>query len=186
MNQVRNSLALIIAVLLQWTLARLAMPFVFVDFTLLLVVYVALKREALRAMIYATIAGVAVDALSGGLLGASGFSKTITAFAVAEVARRVLLLDNALLRIPIIACASLLNSTIYYAMHQLLGQSPISGFAETVAYSAIGTTAVGTVLMLILDTAFSERARSMRRAKSQSTQRRYNFRRSQIKLGKRV
>ena len=184
MKEVRISLALIIAVALQWSLANVFSAAVFIDFPLLVVVYVALQRESLKAIIYASIAGIAVDGLSGSLLGASGFSLTITAFVVAELARRVLLLDNPLLKIPVLAGASALNNLIYFSMHQLLGQTPNRNFAETMAYSAIGTCAAGTVLMLILEFVFSDRARLQRRANY--APRRNNFRRNPIRLNKRV
>lgn len=184
MEQVKTSLALLISILLQWSLARVAPQFVFVDFPLLVVIYVALQRESLKAMIYATIAGIAVDALSGGLLGAGGFSKTITAFVIAELARRFLVLDNSLLRIPVIAGASLLAETIYFAMHRLLGQTSSHPFLETIAYSAIGTSIVGTILMLLNEWFFSDRARQ-RRA-TYNPKRGNNTRRSSIRLGRRV
>ena len=135
-------------------------------------------------MIYATIAGVAVDALSGGLLGASGFSKTLTAFVVVELARRVLLVDNLLIRIPVLAGAILLECSIYYSMNRLLGQSPNAPFVETLAYSLIGTTITGTVTMLILEYFFSERARLHRR--NFAPRRQAALRRNPIRLGRRV
>jgi rod shape-determining protein MreD len=58
---------------------------------LIIVVYAALQRNAIRAIIFGTIAGIAVDALSGGLLGANGFSKTLVAYVVSEIARARLL-----------------------------------------------------------------------------------------------
>lgn len=179
MYQVRITIALVIAVLLQWTLSSFAPQFAFVDFPLLIVVYVALQRESLKAMILATVAGIAVDALSNGILGASGFSKTLTAFLIVEIARRVLLLDNPLLRIPVLAGASILEDLIYFALHRLLGQTPTSPFLETIAYSAIGTTVAGTILMLIAEFFFSDRAR-LRRT-SHAPQRKNN-RRNPIRL----
>ena len=184
MKEVRISIALIIAIALQWSLPNVFAAAVFVNFPLLVVVYVALQRESLKAIIYATIAGIAVDCLSGGLLGASGFSLTLTAFVVAELARRVLLLDNPLLKIPVLAGASALENIVYFSMHRLLGQTPSSDFAETIAYSAIGTCVGGTVLMLLLEFVFSDRARLQRRANH--TPRRNNFRRNPIRLNKRV
>ena len=93
MEQVKITVALIIAVLLQWTLRNVAEPFAYIDFPLIIVVYAALKRSSIKALIYATASGIAVDALSGGLLGANGFSKTVIAFIVLEIVRRVYL-DN--------------------------------------------------------------------------------------------
>jgi rod shape-determining protein MreD len=82
MEQVKIIIALIIAVLLQWTLRNIAEPLAYVDFPLIIVVYAALQRDAVKALIYGTLAGIAVDALSGGLLGANGFSKTLIAYIV--------------------------------------------------------------------------------------------------------
>src|SRR6185369_15953216 len=108
MEQIKLTAALIIAILLQWTLRNVAEPFAYIDFPLIIVVYAALQRNSLNAIFFGTFAGIAVDALSGGLLRANGFSKTLIAYIVSELARRVYM-DNLLLRIPVIAGACLLN-----------------------------------------------------------------------------
>ena len=123
MEGVKLTIALIIAILLQWTLRNVAEPLSYIDFPLIIIVYAALQRNSIRAILFGTIAGLAVDALSGGLLGANGFTKTIIAFGVSEIARRVYL-DNLLLRIPVIAGASVLNGLLYFGLHKLLGQAP--------------------------------------------------------------
>ena len=74
MENVKVTIALIIAVLLQWTLRAVAEPFAYVDLPLIVVVYAALQRDSLKAIFLGTFAGLAIDALSGGLLGASGFT----------------------------------------------------------------------------------------------------------------
>ena len=129
MEQVKLTAALIIAVMLQWTLRNVADPFAFIDFPLIIVVYAALQRNSLRAILFGTFSGLAVDALSGGLLGANGFSKTLIAYIVSELARRVYM-DNLLLRIPVIAGACFVDDAVYYGLHRLLGQEP----AGTVFY----------------------------------------------------
>ena len=57
-------------------------PLSYIDFPLMVVVYIALQRHAWQALIVGTIAGLAVDAASGGLVGAGGFSKTLTAYLI--------------------------------------------------------------------------------------------------------
>src|SRR5215510_97783 len=150
MEQVKLTIALIIAIVLQWTLRNVAEPFMYVDFPLIIVVYAALQRNSLRAILFGTFSGLAVDALSGGLLGANGFSKTLIAYAVSELARRVYM-DNLLLRIPVIAGACLLDDLIYFGLHRLFGQEPSGNVMLTVSYSIIGTTIAGTFIYLILD-----------------------------------
>lgn len=182
MEKLKITIALIIAVLLQWTLRNVAESFVFIDFPLIIVVYAALQRTGIQALLYGSVAGLAVDALSGGLLGANGFSKTLIAYIVAEMVRRVYL-DNLLLRIPVIAGACLLNNLVYYGMHRLLGQEPTAELVTTNAYSVIGTTIAGTIVYLILDSFFAENTRVKK--KEIFAPRRQTRRRNPIRLGSR-
>lgn len=150
MGNVKITVALIVAIVLQWTLHNVAEAFSFVDFPLIVIVYASLQRNSIKALLLGTISGISADALSGGLLGANGFSKTLTAFVVSEIARRVYL-DNLLLRIPVIAGACLLDDLVYYGMHLLLGQNPSSPLLTTLAYTIIGTTVAGTTIYFFLD-----------------------------------
>ena len=162
MGQLKITIALILAILLQWTLRNVAEPFAYIDFPLIIVVYAALQRDALKAIFFGSFAGLAVDALSGGLLGSNGFSKTLIAYAVSELARRVYM-DNLLLRIPVIAGACLLDDLIYYGMHRLLGQEPVGNVIIVIAYTLIGTTIAGTFIYLMLDSALVERRGNKKR-----------------------
>jgi rod shape-determining protein MreD len=182
MEQVKVTVALIIAILLQWTLRNIAEPLAYLDLPLIVVVYAALQRNSIRAILFGTIAGLSVDALSGGLLGANGFSKTLIAYIVSEIARRVYL-DNLLLRIPVIAGACLLDDLVYYGMHHLLGQEPNVPLIETMAYNLVGTTIVGTLTFFVLESFFSEKSKNQRRDFFGT--RRQTRRRNPIRLGRR-
>jgi rod shape-determining protein MreD len=181
MEQVKLTAALIIAVMLQWTLRNVAEPFAFIDFPLIIVVYAALQRNSLRAILFGTFSGLAIDALSGGLLGANGFSKTLIAYVVSELARRVYL-DNLLLRIPVIAGACFLDDAVYYGLHRLLGQEPAGQFFIIAAYTVLGTTIAGTLIYLFLDSFMSEKLASRKREMFPT--RRQTRRRNPIRLGK--
>lgn len=186
MEQVKLTIALIVAILLQWSLRNVAEPFAFVDFPLIIVVYAALQRNSIRALFFGTFAGLAVDALSGGLLGANGFSKTLIAYAVSEIARRVYM-DNLLLRIPVIAGACLVNGFVYYGMHRLLGQEPVNPVIVTIAYTLIGTTIAGTIIFLLLDSFSMEKLRANSRTRREIfASRRQTRRRNPIRLGRRT
>ena len=182
MNQLKITIALIVAVLLQWTLRSVAEPFAYIDLPLIIVVYAALQRDATKAILFGAFSGVAVDALSGGLLGANGFSKTLIAYAVSELARRVYM-DNLLLRIPVIAGACVIDDLVYFGLHRLLGQVPTVDLVTTVSYTVIGTTIAGTAVYLLLDNLLSERTGRSRRRES-FPQRRQSRRRNPIRLGK--
>jgi rod shape-determining protein MreD len=180
MRQLKIALVLAVAVILQSSLPAVWPPFVYADLPLIVVVYVALQRDALQALLVGAVAGLATDVLSGGLLGGGGFSKTLVAFLVVSLATRVML-DNPLARIPVLAGASVLDDAVYVLLHRMLGQPTNFKFVEQASFKIIGTTIVGTILLYLLDTIFSERARQRR----QLAFRRRVARRGIVKLGRR-
>jgi rod shape-determining protein MreD len=181
MNNLKITIALVVAILLQWTLRNVAEPFAYIDFPLIIIVYAALERDSIKAIFFGAFAGLAVDALSGGLLGANGFSKTLVAYLVSELARRVYM-DNLLLRIPVIAGACLLDDIIYYGVHRLFGRDLLGQPFVVIAYTLLGTMIAGTLIYILLDYFMSERTRSRRRGMSSS--KRHSRRRNPIRLGK--
>lgn len=183
MEGVRLTVLLLIAILLQWTLRNVFEPFAYIDFPLIVVVYAALQRNSIRAILFGTISGIAMDALSGGLLGANGFSKTLIAYIVSEIARRVYM-DNLLLRIPVIAGACLLDDLVYLGMHRLFGQVPSGDVLVTAAYSLIGTTIAGTLVYLLLQNLSSPGGRARPKKRDMFAPRRQTRRRNPIRLGK--
>src|SRR5215213_11425877 len=160
------AVCVVLAAVLQSSLGTVWRPFAYADLPLIVVVYFALQRDAVQAVVIGTAAGLASDVLSGGLLGARGFSMTLTAYLVAALVTRVMI-DNPLLRIPVIAGSAAFNTVVYLLLHQLLGQppgTPLGGtIAETFAYRIIWTTVAGTVIAFGLDTLFNETSRLRRR-----------------------
>jgi rod shape-determining protein MreD len=163
MRQLIVAILLIVAIALQSALRAVWQPLGFIDFALVLVVYFALQREPLLALITAAAAGLALDLISGppALLGAGGFAKVLTAYAVYFVASRVML-DTILLRIPVLVCASLIDNLVYVGMHRLLGQRPPMPFVQSLSYKLIATTVAGTILLYLYDSYFSGKARQRR------------------------
>src|SRR6201990_2565622 len=94
-----------LAVVLQSNLPALWLPLRYADLPLIMVVYFALRRDAVMAVFIGTVAGLSTDLLSSGLLGANGFSMTLTAYLIAALVTRVMI-DNPLLRIPVLAGAT--------------------------------------------------------------------------------
>jgi rod shape-determining protein MreD len=161
MSQLKIAAVLAIAIALQLS-ARAIWPWLsYIDFPLIVVVYISLQRDAWRALIVGTIAGLAIDAASGGLLGAGGFSKTLTAYAIYFVSMRVNL-ENSLARIPVLAAATVLDSAVYVFWHRSLGDAPAVPFLQTMLYRLIATTVVGTLGLYLLHSIFSAKARTRR------------------------
>ncbi len=163
MRQLTIAVVLIVVIALQSALRALWQPFGYVDLAVILVVYFALQREPLQALVVGAAAGLALDFVSGppALLGAGGFSKTLTAYSVYFVASRVML-DTTLLRIPVLAGASLIDNLIYVGMHKVLGQTPPMPFIQSLSYKLIATTIAGTLLLYIYDSYYSGKARQRR------------------------
>src|SRR4029450_3387137 len=157
MPQFKIAAVLALAIILQLSLREAWPPLSHIDFPLIVVVYVALQREAWQALIVGTIAGLAIDAPSGGLIGAGGFSKTLTAYIVYLAATRINL-ENPLLRIPGLAAATVADAAIYVFWPRSLGYPTLAPFVQTLSYRLIGTTVVGTLAFYMLDSLFSARS----------------------------
>jgi rod shape-determining protein MreD len=154
MSQLKIAAVLLISIVLQLSLREVWRPLAYIDFPLIVVVYIALQREAWRALVVATLAGLIVDARSGGLIGAGGFSKTLTAYVIFFAATKVNL-ENPLLRIPVLAAATVLDSAIYVFWHRALNYPPGVPLLQTISYKLIATTVVGTLVLYMLDSVMS-------------------------------
>jgi rod shape-determining protein MreD len=161
MPQLRIAAVLALAIILQLSLRAVWAPLVFIDFPLVVVVYIALQREAWQSLIAATFAGLAVDAAGGGMLGAGGFSKTITAYVIYFAATRINL-ENRLLRIPVLATAAAFQAAVYVGLHRLLAQPMHVPFVQTLSYTVVGTMVVGTLAILMLDNLLSDQSQQRR------------------------
>lgn len=161
--KLKIALCVALAVVLQSSLRKLWPPLAYMDLPLVVVVYFALRRDAVVAVVTGTAAGLATDVLSVGLLGAHGFSKTLTAYLIAAIITRIML-DNPLLRVPVLAGAAAFDTLVYVFLHRLLDQTPpmTGSFGETVAYRVIWTTVAGTLIAYALDIFFSDTARQRR------------------------
>jgi rod shape-determining protein MreD len=156
MSKLKIAVVLSVSILLQLLLREVWGKLSYIDFPLVVVVYIALQRDAWQALVVGTLAGLIVDAASGGLIGAGGFSKTLTAYIIYFAATRVNL-ENPLLRIPVLAAGSLLDSAIYVFWHRVMGYPPVAPFVQTMSYRLIATTVVGTLVLFILDALVAER-----------------------------
>jgi rod shape-determining protein MreD len=161
MSQLKIVVVLLISILLQLSLREVWRPLMYIDFPLVVVVYIALQRDAWQALLVGTLAGLIVDAASGGLVEAGGFSKTLTAYIIYFAATRVNL-ENPLLRIPVLAAGSLLDSAIYVFWHRVLGYPPVAPLMQTMSYKLIATTVVGTLALYLLDALVAERSAQRR------------------------
>ena len=156
MSKLKIAVVLSVSILLQLLLREVWRPLSYIDFPLVVVVYIALQRDAWQALVVGTLAGLIIDAASGGLIGAGGFSKTLTAYVIYFAATRINL-ENPLLRIPVLAAGSILDSAIYVFWHRVLGSPPGVPLMQTMSYKLIATTVVGTLALYLIDALVAER-----------------------------
>lgn len=161
MFQLKIAAVLVISLVLQLSLRIVWPPLSYIDFPLIVVVYIALQRDAWQALLVGTVAGIVVDAMSGGLIGAGGFSKTLTAYIIYFAATRVNL-ENPLLRIPVLAAATVLDSGIYVFWHRVLGYATTVPVMQTIAYKLIATTTAGMLVLYMIDSVMTERSAQRR------------------------
>jgi rod shape-determining protein MreD len=185
MRQLKIAIVIVLALVIQTSLRAISGPVgkysIFIDLPLVVVVYFALLRDPIEAVVVGFICGLAMDVMGGGLLGAFAFSKTLVAFLVVTVTTRVLLLDNPLVRIPVLAGATLVDAAVYVGWHFLLGQRTPQPFVVMVTMKVIGTTIVGTALLYMLERLFSDRAKQ----RKQFASRRKVARRNMARIGRR-
>lgn len=158
-------IAVILFVALQGVLARFVRRFEFVDLTLIITVYLSLKRKPLQGMLVGAGAGIAFDALTGGpLLGASGFVKTIIGFVLSSLNVHFAI-DRKLMRLFMIVLASVGNVLLFVALYLVFNfndlvplpmtSTPVE-IAKLTAWQAAGNLILAFFLFPILDRAFVE------------------------------
>lgn len=187
MRQFKIVVAIALAIILQTSLLTSWEPLKYINLPLIVVVYFALQRDVMEALIIAAITGIAADAFSGSLLGAGGFSKTLVAFFIALLALKVNL-DNPLLKIPVLAGAVLVNESVQVGLNKLLGQPTNSPFVVRLAYMMIGTMTAGTILLFVIDQFFSEKAllrRQFAHRRRLARRNAFSINRKNFRLGKR-
>jgi rod shape-determining protein MreD len=136
--------------------------FRYVDLPLLVTVYFGLMRDPVLGMLTGYAAGLSGDLAGSGLVGVGGFSKTIIGFLVASVAMRFSL-EGPLVRVLVIALSSLVNSTLFIGLHNLMEQGVTDDVAPErvatrVALETAANLVFGVVVFWLFDKIFPENA----------------------------
>lgn len=111
----RMTVALALMTALQTILVRLpriGFLFEYVDFILILTVFVGVQPKALRAALVGMTGGLLQDLLWGVLYGAAGFTKTLIGYTLAVVSMKFSL-DSRLTRLLVLPLASVVNTGLF-------------------------------------------------------------------------
>lgn len=129
-----------------------------VDLTLILTVYLSLKRNPLQGTIVGATTGYSYDLISGiNLLGASSFTKTVIGFTVSTINVRFAI-DNKLTRLFILVGASIVNILLFLGLHYIFNSMPEGLTAPEIvkltAWQAACNLIIGFFLFPVLDRIF--------------------------------
>jgi len=118
---VKIACCLLAAAIAQTTLSQQLKPWLaWIDWLLLVTVYVSLMRDPSLALITATAAGVLYDASSGGpALGVNGLAKVLGAFVVYQISSMIVF-EHFVVRLLMVAVGSLVDILTLLAFYRML------------------------------------------------------------------
>lgn len=174
-------ICLVVAVFVQTTLVQLVPRTIgsmlgYIDWMLLVTVYVSLQREPFRGMMTGLFSGVLHDLFSGiRAMGVSGLGYIVSAFITHSIVS-IIVVDNLLVRFMVVAASSAVNTSIRLLFYGLLDiQLPVLAGGGTIAsaivFSLIANLIASVILYLFLDRLFSKNA-GLRLRRSEARRRR--------------
>jgi rod shape-determining protein MreD len=139
------------ALVLQATLARfLARGSVGVDLVLVAVVYLSLKAGPATGILAGAAAGLAQDALSAGIVGVGGLSKSVAGYLAGTVGR-AFIVAQPLPRFFVFFGATLVEMAIVVSFRVVLETGPHAVPFGAVAAQAFGNSLVGVVFFQVVE-----------------------------------
>jgi rod shape-determining protein MreD len=136
---------------LQTTLARfLVRANVAVDLVLVAVVFIALTSGPVTGMLSGALAGLIQDALSSGIVGIGGLSKTVVGF-LAGIIGTQFIVTYTLPRFVAFFAATVVHAAIFMGLYTLLDLRHFETPYAAVAREALGNAVVGVVAFQLVE-----------------------------------
>jgi rod shape-determining protein MreD len=140
-------LSIIVALALQTTVV----PFLWagksnIDLVLVVVVYAALQFGPTTGLLTGAVAGMAQDALSGGIIGVGGLAKTIVGF-LAGVIGSQFIVTNSLPRFVVLLFGAALNAICILGLYAVIDKRGLSIPWRTAWPQMLLTAFVGIILI---------------------------------------
>ncbi len=144
-------LAIVLALALQTTLGRFVMRgTVAVDLVLVVVLYVALTSGPVTGLLSGTVAGLAQDALSSGVIGIGGLAKTVVGF-LAGIIGTQFIVAQPFPRFLVFFAGTLLHAAVFIGLYVLLDVRAFGTPYAAVAGQALGNAVVGVVAFQLVE-----------------------------------
>lgn len=141
----------VVCIVLALALQTAVFPFLLanggqIDLVLVVVVWAALQFGPSAGLLTGAAAGLAQDALSGGIIGVSGFCKTLVGFMAGTVGSQFIV-TNTLPRLVVLVVGALFNAFCFMGLHAAIQRRGLD-MPWRQAWTQVLTTAlVGIVLM---------------------------------------
>lgn len=133
-----------------------------ISWLLLVVVYIALQRDPIKALMTAAAAGVIHDAFSMGRgVGVNGLALVLAAYVVDRIAS-VIMVDNLIFRFLAVTAASVINTLIRLAFYDSLLQIELPALASgrsvaaAVVFDLFANLFASVLLYIVLDRVFNK------------------------------
>jgi rod shape-determining protein MreD len=140
-----------VALVLQTTLARfLVRGSVGVDLVLVVVVYLSLRSGPTVGILSGTMAGLAQDALTTGIVGIGGLGKTIVGY-LAGTFGAAFIVAQPIPRFLVFFAATILEMAVITGFHAVLDAGPPVVPVGAIVAQAFGNSLVGIVLFQLAD-----------------------------------
>jgi len=132
-----------------------------ISWLLLVVVYIALQRDAVRSLMTAAAAGVIHDAFSMGRgVGVNGLAMVLAAY-VADRIASVIMVDNLIFRFLAVTAGSVINTLVRLGFYRALNlELPVLAggreMAATVVFDLFANLFASVLLYIALDRVFNK------------------------------
>ena len=169
MKALRVVLSLGGALVLQSLMARwLGASRIRVDLPLVAVVYAALVHGRVAGLLGGTLAGLAQDAVSGGVIGVGGLAKTVAGF-LAGVVGTQFIVTQTWARLLVFTGATAVNAVLFNGVYVLLGLRRFEQPFLDITLEAVSNGLVGLMAFEVVE--FLPGARDRWRARRSHRQR---------------
>jgi rod shape-determining protein MreD len=121
-----------------------------VNLVLVAVVYLALAFGPVTGVLAGAVAGLAQDALAGGIVGIGGMSKTLVGFAVGVLGAQFNL-STTVPRLVMFVAATFLHELMFEGLHAMIGGRPFALQWSSTLVQALVNGLVGVTVFLLVE-----------------------------------
>lgn len=121
-----------------------------VDLVLVVVVYSALSSGRISGMLTGSFAGLVQDAMSGGVIGMAGLSKTVVGF-LAGIVGTQFIVAHTFSRFVVFVLSTVLNAILFMGMYELLGLRDFGTPYAAVAGQALANALLGVLVFKVVE-----------------------------------